>query len=160
MALGESRQVFHTNVELSVSGVAERGSIVSFDPVQAGNGILANADAVSGQLVQPAGLLLDDVEALNFYEHPEYRQRNVVPTGSAVGLLTQGEVFTDFVETTRPDNGVTVGTYAAGNPLYLADDGQLSRFDGTDAGTGLRVRVATALGTVDSDGFLKVRIDL
>lgn len=161
MALGESRQVFHTNVELSVSGVAERGAIISYDPVQAGNGILANAAAVSGQLVQPAGLLLDDVEALNYFEHPEYRQRNVVPQGSVVGLLTDGEVVTDFVETTGPGN-IPVGTYAAGDPLYLADNGQLSRNNGTfnNGATAIRVRVGTALGAVDADGFLKVRIDL
>jgi hypothetical protein len=160
MALGESRQVFHTNVDLSVSGVAERGGIISFDPVQAGNGIYADATAVSGQLVQPAGLLLDDVEALNFFEHPEYRQRNVVPQGSVVGLLTDGEGSTDFVETTLA--GISVGTYAAGDPLYLADDGKLSRNNGTfgNLATAIRVRVGTALGTVDSDGFLRVRIDL
>lgn len=154
MALGESRQVFQTNVELSVSGVAERGAIVSYDPVQAGNGILANAAAVSGLLVQPAGLLLDDVEALNYFEHPQYRQRNVVAQGEVIGLLTEGEVVTDFVETTL--DGQSVGTYAAGDPLYLADNGQLSR----NAGDANRVRVGTALGTVDADGFLKVRIDL
>ena len=161
MALNEARQVFHTNVELSVSGVAARGGIVSFDPVQAGNGIYADATAISGQLVQPAGLLLDDVEALNYMTHPQYRQRNVGAQGEVIGLLTDGEVTTDFVETTLA--GITVGTYAAGDPLYLADDGKLSRNNGTFgnvAATAIRVRVGTALGTVDSAGFLKVRIDL
>lgn len=160
MALGESRQVFHTDVSQSASGVAARGGLMSYDPVQAGNVIYADATAVSGQLVQPAGMLLDDVEAINYMRNPEYRQRNVVPQGSVVGLVTDGELITDFIETTRPDNGATVGTYAAGDKLYLADLGQISRFDGTQAGTGLRERVGTALGATDSDGFLKVRIDL
>lgn len=162
MALGEYRQVFHTNVELSVSGVAERGGIISFDPVQAGNGIYADATAVSGQLVQPAGLLLEDIEALNYMNHPQYRQRNVGAQGEVVGLLTDGEVITDFVETTGP-GVISVGTYAAGDPLYLADNGKLSRNNGTFgnvAATAIRPRVGTALGTVDADGFLKVRIDL
>lgn len=160
MGLGAERQIFHTDVSQSASGVAARGGMMSYDPVQAGNVIYADATAVSGAVVQPAGLLLDDVEALNFFTHPEYRQRNVVPQGSVVGLVTDGEVITDFIETTRPDNGASVGTYAAGDKLYLADDGQISRFDGTDAGTGLRERVGTCLSAIDSDGFLKVRIDL
>lgn len=160
MALGVNRQVFQTAVNLSVSGVAERGGIVSFDPINANNGIYANAAAVSGQVVQPAGLLLDDVEALNFFRHPEYRNRNVVPQGSVVGLATDGEFETDFVETTLA--GITVGTYAPGDALYLADDGKVSRNNGTfgNAATAKRVRIGTALSAVNSDGFLKIRIDL
>jgi len=161
MALQPSRQVFQTNVDNTVSGVAERGGIMSFVPGVPGLVAYANALAVSGQIVQPLGLLLDDVEALNFYNHPEYRQRNVVPQGSVVGIATEGEFWTDFVETTGP-GAISVGTYAPGDVLYLADNGQVSRNNGTfnNGATAKRVIVGKALSALGSDGFLKVRIDL
>ena len=161
MSLLQPRQIFDTDITCTVSGVSERGGVMSFVPAVNGLCAYANAAAVSGLLVQPAGILLDDVEALNFFNHPEYRQRNVVPQGSVVGLATDAEVWTDFVETTLA--GITVGTYAPGDPLYLADDGKVSRNNGTFgnvAATALRPLIGRALSAVTSDGFLKVRIDL
>lgn len=155
MALLPSRQVWQTNIDCSTSGVSERGGILSFVPGVAGLCEYADATAVSGQLVQPAGLLLDDVEAMNFYNHPEYRQRNVVPQGSVVGIATEGEFFTDMVETATAD-GFSVGTYAAGDVLYLADTGQVSR----QQIAALRPTVGLALGAVNADGFLKIRLEL
>jgi len=155
MALLGTRQVFETNIDLSVSGVAERGGILSFVPGVAGLGEYSNKAAVSGQLAKPAGLLMDDVEAMNFYNHPEYRQRNVVPQGSVVGIASEGEFWTDFVETATND-GASVGTYAAGNVLYLADDGNVSR----QQIAGLRPIVGAALSTLSADGFLKIRLNL
>lgn len=158
MALQTSRQTFETNIDLSVSGVAERGGILSFVPGVAGLGAYANAAAVSGQVAKPAGLLLDDVEALNYFNHPEYRQRNVVPQGSVVGLAVEGEFWTDFVEQTITGFG-TVGTYAPGDTLYLADNGNVSRKQ--LAGLNVtRVTVGTALSALTSDGFLKIRLEL
>lgn len=155
MALKESRQVFETNIDLSVSGVAERGGILSFVPGVVGLGAYADSTAVSGQVAKPAGLLLDDVEALNYYSHPEYRQRNVVPQGSVVGLATEGEFWTDFVEQTITGFG-SVGTYAPGDTLYLANNGQVSRLQVTNR----RVAVGAALSALTSDGFLKIRLEL
>ena len=161
MALGPSRQTYETYVEGTCSGVSERGGIMSFVPGVPGLVAYANAAAVSGQLVQAAGLLLDDVEALNYYNHPEYRQRNVVPTGSVVGLANEGDFLTDFVETTGP-GAISVGTYAPGDVLYLADNGQVSRNNGTlnNGATAIRVVVGKALSTLGSDGFLKIRLDV
>jgi hypothetical protein len=155
MALKETRQTFETNIDLSVSGVAERGGILSFVPGVVGLGEYGNAAAVSGQLSKPAGLLLDDVEALNYYNHPEYRQRNVVPQGSVVGVATEGEFWTDFVETATAD-GASVGTYAPGDTLYLADSGKVSR----QQIAGLRPTVGVALSALTSDGFLKIRLEI
>jgi hypothetical protein len=117
MALKGSRQVADTNIDCTVSGVAERGGILCFDPVANGLCLYADQTAVSGALVNPAGLLLDDVEALNHMRHPEYRQRNVVPQGSVVGIATEGEFETDFVEQNLA-SGESVGTYAPGDPLF------------------------------------------
>ncbi len=159
MALADSRQIFQTNVDITVSGVSERGGIISFVPGVAGLGAYGDAVAVSGG-AKPAGLLLDDVEDLNFMRHPEYRQRNVVPKGSVVGLATHGEFITDFVEQTGP-GGIPVGTYAPGDLLYLADAGFVSRNDGTSPKTGnTRVQIGRALSTLGSDGFLKIRLEL
>lgn len=160
MALKESRQVFQTLVDVTVSGVSERGGILSYVPGVNGLGAYADAIAVSGQLVNPIGLLLDDVEALNFYNHPEYRQRNVVPQGSVVGIAEQGEFYTDFVETTLA--GISVGTYVPGDILYLADLGKVSRNNGTfgNAGTAKRKIVGRSQSALGSDGFLKVRIEI
>ena len=158
MALKPLRQTHQTNIECTVSGVSERGGILSYDPVANGLCLYADATAVSGQLTKAAGLLLEDIEALNFHRHPQYHYRNVSPQGSVVGIATEGEFEIDFVETTGP-GGIPVGTYKAGDLLYLADDGNVSRNDGS--GTGVtREQIGKALGTVDSDGFLKIRLEL
>lgn len=154
MALKGSRQTFETNIDLTVSGVAERGGILSFVPGVAGLGEYGNAAAVSGQLSRPAGLLLDDVEDINYMRNGEYRQRNVVPKGSVVGIATEGEFITDFVETAV--GLVSVGTYAPGDPLYLANDGQVSRLNVL----GIRKLVGVALSALSADGFLKIRLEL
>ncbi len=154
MALGTTRQVFQTNIDCTVSGVAERGGVLSHVPGVAGLCSYADATAVSGQVAFPAGLLLDDVEALNFYRHPEYRQRNVVPQGSVVGLATEGEFFTDMVEVTVAGFGTL--TYSPGEKLYLADGG---KFSNLNVG-GNRVQVGRALSSLDGNGFLKVSVEL
>jgi hypothetical protein len=154
MALKGSRQTFETNIDLTVSGVAERGGILSFVPGVVGLGEYSNAAAVSGQLAKPAGLLLDDVEDINYMKQPEYRQRNVVPKGSCVGIATEGEFITDFVETAV--GAVSVGTYAPGDVLYLANDGQVSRLNVL----GIRKQVGVALSALSADGFLKIRLEL
>lgn len=161
MALGESRQVFQTNIDCTVSGVAERGGILSYVPSVEGLCAYADAAAVSGQLVKPAGLLLDDVEDINYFRNGEYRQRNVVPLGSVVGIATEGEFLTDFVEQTGP-GAISVGTYAPGDVLYLGDDGQVSRNNGTfnNGATAIREVVGAALSSLGSDGFLKIRVEL
>lgn len=155
MGLLQQRQVMDTLVDCTVSGVAERGGILSYVPGVVGECAYADATATSGAVALPAGLLLDDVEALNFMRHPEYRQRNVVPQGSVVGIATEGEFWTDFVEQTTAD-GVSVGTYAPGDLLYLGDNGQVSRLNVL----GIRPLIGRALSSLSADGFLKVRVDI
>jgi len=162
MALKGSRQTFQTNIDCTVSGVAERGGILSFVPGVNGLCAYADATAVSGQLVQAAGLLLDDVEDINYMRNPEYRQRNVVPKGSVVGVAVEGEFWTDKVEQTGP-GAISVGTYVPGDTLYLADDGEVSRNNGTFgnvAAAAIRVTVGRTLSALGSDGFLKIRLEL
>jgi hypothetical protein len=161
MALRESRQTFHTNIDCTVSGVAERGGILSYVPGVNGLCAYADATAVSGSVALPAGLLLDDVEDINYFRNPEYRQRNVVPKGSVVGIATEGEFWTDQVESTGP-GAISVGTYVPGDTLYLADNGEVSRNNGTfnNGATAIRPVVGTALSALGADGFLKIRLEL
>lgn len=155
MALKGTRQVWQTDIGCTVSGVAERGGILSYVPGVVGLCEYSDSTAVSGQLAKPAGLLLDDVENFNYYNQPQHRQRNVVPQGSVVGTATEGDFWTDFVEQTTAD-GASVGTYAPGDTLYLADDGKVSR----QQIASLRPTVGTALSALTSDGFLKVRLEV
>ena len=78
-----------------------------------------------------------------------------MPQGSVVGIATEGEFWTDMVETATPD-GASVGTYTAGDTLYLADGGRVSRQQVHAA----RVEVGKVLEGLTADGFLKVRIEL
>lgn len=160
MSLGENRQVFETVVDQVCSGLAVRGGILSYVPGVPGLVEYSDATAVSGSLSTACGLLLDDVEAINYFNNPEYRQRNVVPQGSVVGIANKGEFYTDFVETTL--GGITVGTYVPGDILYKADAGKVSRNNGTfgNLGTARREVVGKALSVLGSDLFLKIRVDI
>ncbi len=169
MALGETRQIFQTNSECTVSGVAERGGLLSFTPGVAGLCEYSDGTAISGGLSNPLGVLLGDVEDLNHFRVPEYRNRNVVNKGSVEATATKAELITDFVETVVPGTGggASVGTYLVGDTLFLADDGKFSRWDGTsgtiallNSGGSTRPTVGRSLSTLGSDGFLKVKVDL
>lgn len=159
MALKEERQVQHTNVRCTVSGVTERGGILSHVPGVEGLCGYADATAVSGAVALPVGLMLGDVEALNHFRHPEYRQRNVDAQGTVQGVATAGEFITDFVETNLA-SGESVGTYVPGDILYLADDGKVSRSSASGATGSARLEIGRALSSVDGDGFLRILLSL
>lgn len=146
MALKEDRQIFETNVQFASSGTMERGGVASIIPWQDG---LVYYAAGSGQ--KPAGIALDDIEALNPMKHPEYLQRNVSPVGGAIGLVTRGEIKTDMLDS---DND----TYKAGDDLYLIGSGKITNIVSA-VGT-LDVRVGTCLSAKDSHGFIKMRVEL
>jgi len=143
MAMKEDRQVFQTDISWTASGTMERGGIASI--ASWANGLVYYA-AGSGQPI--AGLLLEDIETQNYMNHPQYLQRNVSPEGSVVGLATEGEFWTDMIQ--------TAVTYSAGDALYLWSDGKITN----DAGDGNGVRIGTCLAGKDSNNFIKVRLEL
>ncbi len=157
MALGETRQVFQTDVSCASSGTMERGTVTAYAPWAEGLCILATSGMMSGVTIVPHGLLLEDIESLNHFKHPEYRNRNVSQVGSVVGVATEGEFITDQVETVHvdPTGAVVTNTYAQGDPIYLGDEGQISKLQITD-----RPLIGRALSSVDAQGFLKVFIDI
>lgn len=159
MALAETRQVYQTNIDYATSGVMERGGIASFVPWAEGLIYYAPSGDMSGVSIRPLGILLEDMEDLNFFRHPQYRQRNVSPLGSVGGVGVEGEYKTNFVETVFVPNGgggVLTLTYVPGDILYLADAGKVSK-QNIDSE---RARVGYALSSVDSDGFLRIRLQI
>ena len=149
MALSPSRQIFQTNVDFSLNEVAERGKICSIVAGTTPNGEVTAAAVATGVGVMPIGILLGDVESLNYDRHPQYLQRDVVDVGSVVCLSQECEVKTDQI----------TGAPVAGNPAYLGANGNVSPTQLTD-GVTPAPRVGTFLSAPDANGFAKVRIDL
>ncbi len=147
MALGADRQVWQTNVRFASSGAMERGGIASFVPWV--NGIVYYA-AGSGQ--SAAGLVLDDIESMNYFTHPEYLQRNVSPLGAAVGLATEGEFLTDMLDSSNT-------TYKAGDQLYLFSAGKITNVDSKAVDTQAD-KVGVCLSAKDANGFVRMTVEI
>lgn len=163
MALAETRQVVQTNIDFASSGVMERGGMASFVPWAEGLVYYAPSGDMSGVQIRPLGIMMEDIEDLNFYRHPQYRQRNVSPLGSVVGVGVEGEFKTDFVETVfipAGGGGVLTLTYAPGDVLFLADAGKVSKQNIGVTPAISRARIGYALSSIDSDGFLRVRLQI
>lgn len=144
MALAPSRQVFQTNIKYALNEVTPRGRVVCLVPgTTAAGEVTALADP-TGLLVKPVGILLDDVEDMNYDRHGEYRQRNVVDVGSNIGIATEADLETDQLSGTAP---------VAGNLAYLGAGGTLT----PDAGTHLLGWFQSGL---NANGFAAVHIDL
>ena len=145
MGLKETRQVYQTNVDFAASGAMEPGGIASAIPWADG---LVYYPTGSGQ--KPIGLLLEDIEAMNFFQHPQYLNRNVSPYGSMVGLATEGEFWTDMIDTNL--------TYKSGDTLYLIGAGkitnQASMVPASDKQIGM------CLAGKDADNYIKIRLNI
>ena len=157
MALRESRREEATTIEYIVAAAAARGGLLT-----AASGLVAAYDtAITPSSVVPIGILLEDIEAQNYMTHPMYYQRNVSDLGSKVGILTKGEVETDFLD---PDAEAHID---AGMKAYLHNSGLLTiesmapGVEGSNAEQGTSgVYVGRFMSAVDGDGFARVRIDL
>lgn len=147
MALREWRRVEATTIEYIVNTAHERGGVLS-----AQSGLIAAYTAsITPSSVVPIGILLEDVEAQNYMTHPQYYQRNVSDLGSKVGILTKGEVETDMLVTAAEAH------IDAGQKAFITDSGMLTIEALADANA---PQVGRFMGTVDGDGFVRVRIDL
>ena len=157
MALRESRRVEATTIEYIVAAAAERGGLLS-----AASGLVAAYDtSITPSSVVPIGILMEDIEAQNYLTHGMRYQRNVSDLGSKVGIITKGEVETDFLD---PDAEAHID---AGKKAYLTHSGLLTVEEmapgvvdsNPEQGTS-GVYVGRFMSTVDGDGFARVRIDL
>lgn len=148
MALAPSRQIFDSNIDYALNAVAERGVIVSIIPGTTADGEVTVAAVATGVNQMPMGVLLDDVEDMNFDRHPEYRQRNVVDVGSVIGIAPECEVWTDQY---------TGSTPIAGRKAYLGTNGSVTMTQATD-GNNLAPLVGKFLSVPNANGFVKVAI--
>ena len=144
MAMKGDRQVFQTNIDYTASGTMERGGLVSIATWDANIGYYAVG---SGQPI--AGLLLEDIETQNYMNHPQYLQRNVSAEGSVMGVATEGEYWTDMVDT---------ATYSPGDALYIGANGKITNYNPAD-GT-VSARIGTCIAGLDSNNFIKIRLEL
>jgi len=160
MALRESRRVEATCIDYIVTAAAERGGVLT-----AVSGAVASYNTNIGAIpsgIVAVGVLLEDIEAQNYLTHPQRYQRNVSDLGSVVGVMTKGEVWTDFID------GYAKPHIHAGKAAYLTHSGLITTFDFAPGVVG---SISLVMGTsgiylgrflseIDSDGFAKVRIDL
>jgi hypothetical protein len=146
MGLKESRQVYATNIDFAASGAMERGGIACTIPWADG---LVYYPTGSGQV--PVGILLEDIEDLNPMTTPQYLQRNVSPLGSMVGIATEGEFWTDMIDTTP--------TYKTGEKLYLIGSGKLTNYTPGDAAVDRWV-IGICLEGKDSNNYIKIRLNM
>ena len=96
---------------------------------------------------------------------------NAVPLGEFTGTVTypknqnanethvSGQVRLFKIGMLETDKIKTGDTPAAGDPLYVAENGELSTTP-SGAALVLRERVATSLGAKNSEGFLKVFVNI
>lgn len=150
MALSPSRQVWQTNVDFALNEVAERGVVCTIVPGTTSAGEVTASATPTGVGVQAIGVLLDDVEDLNYDRHPEYRQRNVVDVGSVVGLAHEAELLTDQV----------TGSPVAGNDAFLNVNGTVGPTQLQDGLGNNAPQVGKFLSSPDANGFVKLRVDL
>jgi len=146
MALSPRRQQIWTEVHFALNNASERGAIACHTSTAGEATTLAVPTGVG---VSPIGILLDDVESMNFDRHGEYRNRNVVDVGSVVGLAAKGDYETNLI----------VGTPAPGNNAYLAASGYISPTQLTDGVTPAPL-VGKFRTAKNANGFALVHIDL
>ena len=145
MGLKPFRQVIATETGFAASGAMERGGIASYIPWADG---LVYYPTGSGQT--PAGLVLEDIEDINYMKQFEPLMRNVSPYGSPVGLATEGVFWTNMIDTNL--------TYKSGEALYLIGAGKMTNQRSMDTAT--EKMVAVCLQGKDSDNYIKVKLDI
>jgi hypothetical protein len=147
MALGPNRQVFQTTIRYAVNAAAERGGILSAHTSTAG--VATYLTTPTGASIYPIGILLDDIEDMNYDRHPEYLQREVVDIGSVVGIANKGEFQTNLI----------VGSPSQGQPAYLHPSGYIGATRLTD-GINPAPQVGKFRTALDANGFATVLVDL
>lgn len=151
MALAPSRQDHHQTIRYALNQVAERGVVVSILPGTTAAGEVTVSAAPTGVGLRAVGILLDDVEDLNYDRHGEYRQRNVVDEGSVVGVSYEGDFETDRLSGPAP---------VAGQAAYLGANGTLTTVQADDGLGNLAPELGWFMSAPNANGFAAVHIDL
>ena len=151
MALAPRRQQIWTEVHFALNEAAARGKIVCIDGGTTAAGEVTGLATPTGLNVHAVGILLDDVENMNYDRHGEFLQRNVSDIGSVVGIGAKGDYETDQI----------AGTPVAGAPAYLGVSGLISADLLLDGDTGKNSpQVGVFRSILNANGFALVHIDL
>jgi hypothetical protein len=151
MALKPDRIESYTDISFFMDTTGERGGVVVH--TTSGSGVSMDdgsavvsypTGVVSG--TKPAGLLLNDVVNLDLTRQHINWYRDEVQVGGKVTLLRQGQVTTNVVA-----DGVSP---AAGTDAYYDNLGRLTTTSTNST------KVGRFLSSVDSDGYVKVDINI
>ena len=151
MALKPDRVEDFTDISFFMNTVAERGGVVVYSSGGVGAS-MDDADAVvayptgSPAGTAPAGVLLNDVVNLDLTRQHINWHKDETQVGGKVTLLRRGQVTTDMVA-----DGVSP---SVGEAAYYDGSGMFTNVS-TDS-----VRVGSFLSGLDSEGFVKVDINL
>lgn len=151
MALAPSRQDHHQLVRYALNQVSERGVIVTMLPGTTAAGEVTVSAAATGVALRAVGVLLDDVEDMNYDRHGEYLQRNVSDVGSVVGISNHGDFETDQLSGPTP---------VQGQPAYLGANGTLTTAQADDGLGNVAPLCGWFLSGPNANGFAAVHIDL
>lgn len=151
MALKPDRIEAYTDISYFMNTTAERGGVVVHLTGGAGvsmddaNAVVIYPTGVNAN-TKPAGLLLNDVVNYDLTRQHLNWYRDEVQVGGKVTLLRQGQVTTNLVASSV--------TPTAGADAYYDATGKLTTVS-TDS-----VKVGRFLGSKDSDGYVKVDINI
>jgi hypothetical protein len=150
MALKPDRIELLTDISFFSNTVSERGGVASAVTSGSGvamddaNAVVAYAATVSGS--KPLGILLNDVVNLDLTRQHINWHKDEVQLGGKVSLLRQGQVTTNML--------VAAITPAAGVDAYVGASGLI----GTSSTNS--VKIGTFLGSKDSDGYVKLSVNI
>jgi hypothetical protein len=147
MALKGDRHELDTDISFFMDVEAEKGELVHLSTGGSGAAMdnsSALAVTATGDGDQPLGILLNDVVDIDQTRQHLNWHKDEVQKGGKVTILTKGWVVTDKV----------TGTPAAGAVAYVNADGTVGAISGGSSAVG------RFLGSVDSDGYIKVSINL
>ena len=156
MALKADRNELDVDISFFMNETAEKGQIVSISTVgsgaamdQAGALVTIAQGGASGSETYPVGVLLNDVVDIDLTRQHINWHKDEVQKGGKVSILKTGYVVTDQV----------VGTPAAGKLAFMDAAGDTGKFTSVST-AGKRYIVGRFMSKVDSDGYIKVEVNL
>jgi hypothetical protein len=153
MALKPDRFEFQTDISFFMNEVAERGGVASFSTGGSGAAMDQSAALVTyastGSGKTPVGILLNDMVNIDLTRQHLNQYKNEVQKGGKVTLLRKGYVVTNRIQGVAP---------VAGDPVYVAHSGNMSKTD--LVGHGTQPAIGTWMSSPDQDGYAKVEINL
>ena len=147
MALKGDRNVLETDISFFINVEAEKGELVHLSTGGSGAAMdnsVALAVTATGNGAQPLGILLNDVVDIDQTRQHINWHKDEVQKGGKCTIMTKGTIVTDKV----------TGTPAAGAVAYVNVDGTVGAISGGSSAVG------RFLSSVDSDGYIKVAVNL